>query len=50
MINIATHTENNETLVLYCDKDNLWARPLQMFLEIVEINGQKVPRFEFLTD
>lgn len=24
----------------------LWIRPKEMFLEMVEINGQKIPRFE----
>jgi len=25
----------------------LWVRPKSMFLEEVEVNGKKVPRFEF---
>jgi len=27
---------------------DLWVRPVEMFLEAVELNGQQVPRFEFL--
>ena len=30
--NIATHTETNEILVIYRHGDNVWARPLEMFL------------------
>ncbi|MDO8659622.1 MAG: DUF1653 domain-containing protein [Candidatus Parcubacteria bacterium] len=26
----------------------LWVRPKKMFLEEVEINGKKVPRFEYI--
>jgi hypothetical protein len=28
--------------------EDLWVRPVDMFLEKVELNGQLVPRFEFL--
>ena len=28
----------------------LWVRPKKMFLEEVEINGKKVPRFKFIED
>jgi len=26
----------------------LWVRPLKMFIEEVEVNGKKVPRFEYI--
>ena len=29
-------------------KIQLWIRPLKMFLEKVEVNGKKVPRFKYL--
>ena len=29
-------------------EDNLWVRPLKMFLEEVEIDGKKMPRFRYL--
>ena len=53
VIGIARHSETLEELVvyraLYQNKgENLWVRPLKMFLEEVEIEGKKMPRFEFL--
>ncbi|HLC53966.1 MAG TPA: DUF1653 domain-containing protein, partial [Candidatus Nanoarchaeia archaeon] len=29
-------------------KNSIWIRPLGMFLENVEVDGKKMPRFEFL--
>lgn len=54
VIGIAKHSETLEDLVAYyCLYPNstsqLWVRPLKMFQEQVEINGEKVPRFEFVT-
>lgn len=54
VIGIGHHTETLEELVFYralydsheFGKNALWVRPLAMFLELVEINGKKVPRFE----
>ena len=55
VLGIARHSETLEELVVYkalyeseFSKDALWVRPLAMFLEEVEINGEKVPRFEFV--
>lgn len=44
------HSETLETYVLYetlyeNKLGKLWIRPLSMFTEIVEHNGQRVPRF-----
>lgn len=55
VIGIAKHSETLEDVVVYeCLYDNprskLWVRPLQMFIEEVEMNGKKVPRFEFVGD
>lgn len=51
VIGIATHSETLEKVVVYRqqgDEHGLWVRPLEMFREQVEVNGQKVPRFKFL--
>lgn len=42
------HTETSETLVLYfaVGKSQLFARPLEMFLETVEVDGRIVDRFQ----
>jgi hypothetical protein len=55
VIGIAKHSETLEDLVVYeCLYDNprskLWVRPAKMFLEDVEINGEKVPRFKFVPE
>ncbi len=55
VIGIATHSETLEKLVVYKalyqnEGENLWVRPLKMFTEEVEIEGVKMPRFEFVND
>lgn len=51
VIGIAKHSETLEELVvykkLYGDHD-LWVRPLKMFIENVEVNGKKMPRFKYI--
>ena len=51
VIGTATHSETEELLVVYrplYGEQNLWVRPLDMFTETVNIDGQPVPRFEFV--
>ncbi len=51
VLGVARHSETEEELVVYrpnYGERALWVRPLTMFLETVEVNGQKVPRFEFI--
>ena len=51
MIGVARHSETLEELVvyraLYGDND-LWVRPLKMFTEEVEVDGEKMLRFEYV--
>ncbi|MBN2095191.1 MAG: DUF1653 domain-containing protein [Candidatus Aenigmarchaeota archaeon] len=50
------HSETLEEVVIYqAEYDSkefgnnaIWVRPKEMFLELVEVNGKKVPRFEFV--
>lgn len=53
VIGISRHSESLEELVVYKalyqpEGENLWVRPLKMFMEEVEADGKKMPRFEFL--
>lgn len=51
VIDLATHSETEETLVVYrplYGQQALWVRPLDMFTEMIEVNGKEVPRFEYV--
>jgi hypothetical protein len=48
---VAKHTETLEDLVVYqalYGERGIWVRPLNMFLEEVEVKGQIVPRFSYI--
>lgn len=48
VLDIARHSENGEELVVYrClyGDYSLWVRPLVMFKETVEVDGEDQPRF-----
>lgn len=53
VLGVAKHSETHEELVVYealykHDLSSLWVRPLSMFMESVEIEGQARPRFVFI--
>ena len=56
VLGVAHHSETFEELVVYralftsqeFGKNALWVRPLKMFLEYIEIDGKKIPRFKFI--
>ncbi len=51
VIGVAKHSESMEELVVYralYGEEQLWVRPLEMFEEEVEVDGQKVPRFKYI--
>jgi hypothetical protein len=50
VLSLARHSETLEEYIVYqalYGKYGVWIRPAMMFLEEVEINGVKKPRFEF---
>ena len=57
VIGRALHSETMEEFVTYkhitgkrTGEQYYWVRPSDMFLEDVEVNGKKVPRFQYLGD
>ena len=47
----AKHSETGEKLVIYkslCNSDDVWARPYDMFIDVVEHNGETVNRFTLI--
>jgi len=48
VIGTAKHSETEEDLVLYFpvkSPEQIWVRPLNMFIEEIEVNGKKTKRF-----
>ena len=53
VIGTAKHSETLEEMAVYralYGNYDLWVRPLAMFTEEVEVDGKKMPRFEFIGD
>jgi len=51
VVGFARHSETLETMVLYVPlygEGGYWVRPLGMFTELVNHEGQDVPRFSLL--
>lgn len=54
-LGVAKHSETLEQLVVYIplydnEESKMWVRPLSMFMEEIEYNGVKQPRFRFLSN
>jgi hypothetical protein len=48
---VAKHSETEEDMVVYralYGEYGIWVRPLAMFTEKVEVNGERIDRFQFL--
>ena len=48
---VARHSETLEEMVVYQQlygEEGIWVRPLDMFLETVEVEGRTVPRFQHI--
>jgi hypothetical protein len=53
VIDVVFHSETQEAMVLYraeYGERQLWVRPLDMFIESVNVDGKQVPRFEYVGD
>ena len=51
VLGVAPHSETQEELVVYRQEygdHGMWVRPKAMFTETVQVNGQSVPRFQFV--
>ncbi len=51
VLGVAKHSETGEQFVVYralYGEHELWVRPAVMFTEMVEVGGQRVPRFVFI--
>lgn len=51
VLGVATHSETGEPLVVYrplYGEQDLWVRPLEMFIENVTLAGESLPRFRYV--
>ena len=51
VLNIAKHSETLEEIVVYqalYGKEDVWVRPINMFLEDIERDGKIIKRFKFI--
>ncbi len=49
LLYLATHSETLEPMVVYkalCGEGGIWVRPASMWEELVEVDGERVPRFQ----
>ena len=53
VLEVARHSETEEKLVVYrClyGDHSLWVRPLAMFQETVDVAGEQIPRFVWVSE
>ena len=53
VITIAKHTETDEKLVVYealYGEHDVWCRPLNMWSDMIEIDGKQLNRFEYIEE
>ncbi len=53
VLDVARHTETLENLVVYralYGERELWVRPLEMFLEQIQVDAKTVPRFRYISE
>ncbi|MBQ5708778.1 MAG: DUF1653 domain-containing protein [Anaerotignum sp.] len=53
VLGVAKHSETLEEMVVYQQmygEEGLWVRPLGMFLETVVVEGETVPRFQYIEE
>ena len=51
VLGFARDSETKQTMVLYVPlygDGGYWVRPLEMFAEMVELDGENVPRFSYI--
>lgn len=51
VLGVARHSETEEQLVVYrtdYGAKDLWVRPLSMFTEVIEVDGQQIERFGYV--
>lgn len=51
VLGVVRHSETGQELVLYqplYGDGGLWVRPLDMFTENVDVDGEQVPRFRYI--
>lgn len=46
VLGVGKHSETLEDFVVYFHDGNLWIRPYAMFFDEIELDGERVPRFE----
>jgi len=56
VLGVGRHTEADDYFVVYAPLDinegkpSLWLRPYDMFIGVVELNGETIPRFRKLNE